>query len=86
MLCKENLESTFHLMIECKFATSIWQELLVSWKYKFIFPSSVSDLFAGWMARYLGPFPKNKTIKTTWSALPKFINWQVWLERNRRIF
>jgi len=47
MLCKENLEYAFHLMIECKFAASIWQELLVSWKYKFTFPSSVTNLFAG---------------------------------------
>ena len=38
------------------------------------------------MTRYPGSPPKNKTIRAAWSALPKFISWQVWLERNRRIF
>lgn len=30
--------------------------------------------------------PKNKIIKAAWSVLPKVICWQIWLERNRRIF
>eukprot|EP00253_Pinus_taeda_P022851 PITA_22851 len=85
-LCKENTESTFHIMIECRFAVSIWQELCIAWKHKFTFPSSISKLFAGWMANYPGYSPKNKIVRSSWSALPKFISWQVWLERNRRIF
>lgn len=86
MMCKENSETTLHLIIKCKYATSIWEDLLEAWNYKFDFPTLILDLFAGWMTRYPGSSPKNKTIRAAWSALPKFISWQVWLEINRRIF
>lgn len=85
-LCKENLETALHIMIDCRFVSSVWQELLAPWKHKFNFPSSVPELFANWMNNYPGHPPKNKTVRFAWSALPKFVSWQVWLERNRRIF
>ena len=86
ILCKDNVECTRHLMLECKFASQIWTELLGNWNSNFALPSSIPELFANWLNRYLGPFPKNKVIKAAWSSLPKIICWQIWLERNRRIF
>lgn len=73
-------------MIDCNFTKSVWQDLLDNWHFDFNFPTSVQELFAGWMARYPGAQPKNKKIKAAWSALPKFTSWKIWLERNMRIF
>lgn len=86
ILCKANSETALHIMIECNYTISVWQELLDSWNFDLNFPTSVQELFASWMARYLGIQPKNKKIRSAWSALPKFTSWQVLLERNRRIF
>jgi ribonuclease HI len=86
ILCRENVECARHLVLECKFASQIWHELLGTWRSNFVFPSSTSELFANWLPRYPGPFPKNKIIKAAWTSLPKIISWQIWLERNKRIF
>ena len=38
------------------------------------------------MHKYPGITPKNKHIRAAWLTLPKIICWQIWLERNQRIF
>jgi len=86
MLCQESSKSALHLTLECKFTGLIWHELLGSLNFMFTFPHSVLDLFTGWMARYPSPNPRNIIVKVAWTALPKLISWQIWLERNRRIF
>lgn len=43
--------------------------------------------FVFWVATQVPrPNPKNKIIKAAWNALPKFISWQIWLERKKIIF
>lgn len=86
ILCKDNVECTHQLMLECKFASQIWIELLGNWNSNFALPSSIPKLFADWLNKYPSPFPKNKVIKVVWSSLPKIICWKIFLERNRRIF
>eukprot|EP00253_Pinus_taeda_P029420 PITA_29420 len=85
-LCKKSPKSSLHLSLACNYTGLIWHEVLGSSKFMPNFPHSVPDLFVGWLARHPGPSPKNKIVKEAWTALPKFISWQIWLERNRRIF
>eukprot|EP00253_Pinus_taeda_P027306 PITA_27306 len=85
-LCKVNHESVVHLMLECTFTLQIWTELLGTLSFGIVLPSSIPNIFTKWLQRYLGTPPKNKIIRVAWTALPKIICWQVWLERNKRIF
>lgn len=71
---------------ECRFSLQIWFDLLCNLNPKFFLPSYTPKLFTNWLNRYPSPPPKNKVIKAAWSSLPKIICWQIWLERNKRIF
>lgn len=85
-LCTENAETALHLMLECNFSIQIWASFTNKFDPNFPMPRSMVDLFSNWTNRYLGQPPKNQVIKTAWAILPKIICWQIWLERNRRIF
>lgn len=56
------------------------------WNPIFEIPTTITGLFAIWKNSYPGPSPKNKLIKAAWSSLLKICCWQLWLERNGRIF
>ena len=64
----------------------VWSELMDYWNPNFVLPISIIDLFANWQNSYPNPPPKNKVIKVAWSSLPKDCCWQIWLERNNKIF
>jgi ribonuclease HI/exonuclease III len=86
IMCLENEENLCHLMLECNFAQEIWNEALGPWRNALICPTSIADLFATWLSNYPGVLPKNESFKVAWLSLPKIICWQIWLERNKRIF
>ncbi len=85
-LCSENAESAVHLFLECNFSKQVWTSLIQNLDPNFKLPGTMADLFSNWATSYPGPAPKNQTNKTAWAVLPKIISWQIWLERNRRIF
>eukprot|EP00253_Pinus_taeda_P006464 PITA_06464 len=85
-LCNNNAETTVHLILECSFSRQIWSFFTHDLDPNFTIPCSTSELFSEWTNRFPGPPSKNLIIKTTWAVLPKIICWQLWIERNRRIF
>jgi hypothetical protein len=85
-LCCDSEEDAQHIILDCNFSREIWQGLLSYWKTDFNLPISISDLFANWRNLYPGTLPKNENFKAAWLSLPKFVCWQIWLERSRRVF
>jgi hypothetical protein len=85
-LCNDNTETTVHLILECSFSKQIWSFFVQDVDPNFVLPRSTAELFSKWAIRYPGPHPKSQIIKATWAVLPKVICWQIWLERNIRVF
>lgn len=85
-MCKENVETTVHLILDCNFSKQIQFSFIHNLDHNFLLPCSTADVFSNWAIRLPGPPPKNQVIKTAWAILLKVICWQIWLERNRRIF
>jgi hypothetical protein len=85
-LCLGNEENAQHIMLECNFALEVWGEVLSHWSVDTTLPSSIFDLHANWLHRYPGQLPNNNCFKAAWLVLPKITCWQIWLERNSRIF
>lgn len=73
-------------MLECSFSRQIWTYFTHDLDPNFIVLFSTTNLFTEWSIRFSGPPPENLIIKATWAALPKIICWQLWIERNKRIF
>lgn len=73
-------------MIECKFTKSIWADVFSSWGSSVHLPNSIAGYFADWAHLYLGKLPNNNWFKVAWMVYPKFIFWQIWIERNHKNF
>ena len=88
-ICKEDSESTSHLLLHCKVARVLW-DLTISWV-------GVSWVGVSWVASdsiknhflasegFFGGKVKKKKEEVAW-VLPHVIFWSIWRERNRRVF
>eukprot|EP00253_Pinus_taeda_P017362 PITA_17362 len=85
-LCNNSSETITHIMFKCNFSKHLWRSFTQNLNSNFVMPCSTVELFSNWAARYPGLPPKNQVIKAAWATLPKITCWQIWLERNRRIF
>eukprot|EP00253_Pinus_taeda_P019238 PITA_19238 len=48
--------------------------------------NNVADLYANWNRIYPQRIPSKSFWKKIWTAIPKFVCWQLWLARNQQIF
>eukprot|EP00253_Pinus_taeda_P027254 PITA_27254 len=48
--------------------------------------NSVADLFTSWKQHYPQKIPQKSFWNRIWSAIPKYVCWQIWLARNQQIF
>ena len=85
-MCEESTETAAHLILHCNFAKDLWAEALGPWNQHVDLPNNIPELFSLWWRLYPGGTPKNSHLKRAWNILPKLTCWQLWLERNRRIF
>jgi hypothetical protein len=85
-LCSQEEETTDHLLLNCIYSKEVWQLALGLQPNSLILPQEVTILLQNWSS--LCPFQKEKKdqISTLWRTLPKFIFWNIWLERNNRLF
>jgi ribonuclease HI len=84
-LCKEAMETSDHLFVDCQFANKVW--LLTLHGLKVAAPSNISvvDLFTTWKDCY--PSLSMKTLwARVWISIPKYVCWKLWLARNEQIF
>jgi ribonuclease HI/exonuclease III len=82
-LCHKATETTNHLLLTCPFSKEVWT-LTVG--LHITPPQDIHSLLIDWPT--LSPFfqPKQSEATRIWQALPRFILWGLWLERNGRIF
>ena len=82
VLCGGGEEDYPHLFFRCPFTMQLWHFWWEVWKSQCIHASSLAEF---WM-RLGRPLSLTPFLQDVWYVGPMFLLWQVWLERNRRIF
>lgn len=82
VLCEANEEDSAHLFFRCPFSLQIWHFWWGVWNNPCVHASSLIEFW-----QRLGRPPSMASfLQEVWSVGPIFLLWQIWLERNRRIF
>jgi hypothetical protein len=79
-LCKSSGESVNHLLLHCRVAREVWNFILCAFGVSWVFPKTVSELLSGWHNWW------GKKSSRIWNLVPHCIMWNIWQERNGRIF
>jgi ribonuclease HI/exonuclease III len=84
-LCCQEEETSNHLLLNCNYSRAIWQKITGLQIFTRL-PTDVESLLLQWES--LCPFAGKKKTQThwIWGLLPKLALWNLWLERNNRIF
>jgi ribonuclease HI len=85
-LCRSNPETAQHLFLECNFAKEAWRLSLLDLQILAFPQSTVVELFASWNNIYPFGIPTKSFWRKIWTAVPKYVCWQIWLARNDQIF
>ncbi|XP_059066304.1 uncharacterized protein LOC131857628 [Cryptomeria japonica] len=81
ILCQKHEETADHLLLHCKFSSHCWWHFMGKLKIFGPFPSGLDEWFLQW------PEPARKPIFVdAIYILPSLLIWEIWKERNRRIF
>ena len=82
VLCKEADENIDHILIHCRYSQKIWNCLFKAFGLTGAVPYRWADLI-----QFNWSFGRNyNKIKKIWRFSVMAFAWQIWLERNRRIF
>jgi hypothetical protein len=86
-LCRRNLETIDHLLIECPFSLKVWSHVAARLNQQVLSPEAwqMEQLnIKSWYRKVVG----NQTKETRRITFPlaNMICWEIWNERNRRIF
>jgi hypothetical protein len=84
-LCLHTEETIDHLLINCDFSKEVWR-LALGMQRGVIIPQDTSNLLQHWDSTFPFQSKKNSQTYALWRVLPKFILWEIWLERNNRLF
>ena len=82
-LCSQKPETAYHLILSCCFAKEVWHKMS-QWTLGFITMPSTDVLVADWWQNELAGLPKKQ--RRVKAALLMYTAWNLWKERNRRIF
>ncbi|XP_057868067.2 uncharacterized protein LOC131075253 [Cryptomeria japonica] len=82
VLCQGCEESVSHIFFQCSYAREIWHFWWGVWNTTCWHVSSLVEFWERW-----GRAPVSTSfLQAAWAIGPSFIIWNLWLERNRRIF
>ncbi|KAM1157902.1 hypothetical protein ACFX1X_028768 [Malus domestica] len=81
-LCKAKEESVNHIFLHCSYSIQLWWKLFQEVKVSWVIPKRCFELLST-NFKALGKWKKSKAL---WGCLVSAIFWNIWLERNRRIF
>lgn len=80
-LCLEHEETADYLLLHCKFSSNCWWHFMGKLRIFGPFPSGLDKWFSQW------PKPARKAyFFDLLNILPSLLIWEIWKERNRRIF
>ncbi|XP_016177702.1 uncharacterized protein LOC107619990 [Arachis ipaensis] len=81
VLCKKDIECVHHLFMFCEFTWQVWCVWLRCFHRDWAVPRSIKGLFESWNGT-----TSRKEEQKRWLAGFFAVIWNVWLERNNRIF
>jgi len=82
-LCQTTPESALHLCLHCPFAQRVW-ELVQAWTHDLVSKPATDISLEVWWLRSLQNLPRAQ--KRTKAAVLMYTTWNLWKERNRRVF
>ncbi|KAL6286480.1 hypothetical protein ACE6H2_010870 [Prunus campanulata] len=82
ILCKRHEENADYLFLHCPFSLNLWWSLLNEVKTVWVIPKDCFSLISS----QLDALGKGKKALMLWGCLVHSLFWNIWLERNRRIF
>lgn len=80
-LCKHHDEDANHLLLSCPYARYCWNFLQSKLNFSSPRPQELADWFVSWPSNR-----KQDFFGCIWQIAPSIIIWEIWKERNRRIF
>ncbi|XP_059067474.1 uncharacterized protein LOC131858294 [Cryptomeria japonica] len=81
ILCKENEETTDHLLFWCSYTKRVWDWLLDKLQYGSVRSQSLKSFLLAWPTCY-----KKSKWSILWVVSLAMLAWNIWKERNRRVF
>ncbi|KAM1375219.1 hypothetical protein ACFX2I_025682 [Malus domestica] len=81
-LCKSGEESVNHVFLHCPYSIQIWWNLLKEAGASWVTPKGCFELLS---TKFEG-LGKGRKAKTLWGSLLLALFWNIWLERNKRVF
>jgi len=82
-LCNQEQETAAHLILHCNFAQQVWSQM-EGWTGNLVRQPAQGIQITEWWEKELAQLPK-KTRKLK-AALMIYAAWNIWKERNRRVF
>jgi len=84
VLCNGPLETGLHLSLLCPFAKAVWSQVL-SWEnFDVQLPQQDPQCLATWWEDVASMVPKQE--RRTFTGVLIYVVWNLWKERNMRIF
>ncbi|KAL4316325.1 hypothetical protein AHAS_Ahas15G0273800 [Arachis hypogaea] len=81
VLCKKEIESVQHLFLLCELTCQVWCTWLRYFGTAWVVPGTMKGLFKSWTGMH-----NRKQEQRTWLTGFFAVIWNIWLERNDRIF
>ncbi|QHO17244.1 uncharacterized protein DS421_10g310500 [Arachis hypogaea] len=81
VLCNRDIEQVHHLFLGCDFAWQVWNAWISVFGRLWSLPGLMKDHFLSWTEE-----PRRKEDRKRWLRCFCTIIWNIWMERNRRIF
>jgi ribonuclease HI len=85
-LCSQDEETIPHLFAQCPYATTTWNLVLGNLFILTTQALSYKEFFQNWGKNYRGNLRNKPGLNKLWIAMPKYICWEIWLARNKKIF
>ena len=81
-LCKAKEESVNHIFLHCSYTIQLWWKLFQEVRVSWVIPQGCFELLStNFEALGIG-----RKAKALWGCLMSAVFWNIWLERNKRIF
>ena len=82
-LCNNDQETAEHLVLHCNFARQVWEKM-TDWSQQLVQPPQNGIQILDWWEKELAHLPKK--IRKIKAAMMMYCAWNLWEERNRRVF